>query len=190
MKSGLTVVLDDAAKMFAGVEMLAKTRVMVGVPAEKTDRRDEGKSGMTNAAIAYVMEHGAPEVNVPARPFLRPGVERAKDGITSGLKNAGQLALAGNLAGVDKQLHAVGILAASSVRSVIAEGIPPPLAESTVEKRIGRRRSKKWRRERRALVAANVDAGLAPGAGLFVPLIDSGQLLKSITYVLRKVGKR
>jgi hypothetical protein len=72
---------------------------------------------------------------------------------------------------------------------VITEGIPPPLAAGTVERRIGRRKSKKWRADRRALVAANVDAGLAPGAGLFTPLIDSAQLLKSVSYVLRKVTR-
>jgi hypothetical protein len=190
MKSGLTTVLDDTAKMFAGIELLTRSRVMVGVPAEKADRRDEGKTGLTNAALAYIHTNGAPEINLPPRPFLQPGIERAKSDIEGGLKNAGQLALAGNIAGVEKQLEAVGLLAVSSVRSVIVEGIPPPLAESTVERRIARRKSKKWRAERRAAVAANVAAGAAPGAGLFVPLVDTSQLLKSITHVLRKVGKR
>ena len=192
MKTGLTTVLDESAKMFAAVEALAKTRVMVGVPAEKTDRRGEGESRLTNAALAYIHENGAPEVAIPPRPFLRPGIERAKNDIEGGLKNAGQLALKGDAAKVEKQLMAVGILAASSVRSVIAEGIPPPLKPSTIEGRIRRRKSKTWRARRRAEVAANA-AYLGEenaGAGIFTPLIDTGQLLKSITYVLRKVGKR
>lgn len=192
MKSGLTTVADNFKKLFDGVNVLATTRVMVGVPAEKTDRRDEGNNKLTNAALAYIQETGSPETNLPPRPFLQPGIERAKSDIEGGLKNAGQLALAGNIAGVEKQLEAVGLLAVSSVRSVIVEGIPPPLKPSTVEGRIRRRKSKTWRAKRRAEIAANA-AYLGEenaSVGIFTPLVDTSQLLKSITYVLRKVGKR
>lgn len=48
--------------------------VMVGIPAE-TAGRDDGP--INNAAIGYILETGAPERNLPARPFLRPGVASA-----------------------------------------------------------------------------------------------------------------
>lgn len=189
MKNGLSVTLDKTAQFFAGVEALIGTRVMVGVPAEKTDRRDEGINKLTNAALAYIHTNGAPEVGIPARPFLEPGIRRVQGQTVELFKKAGQLALSGQAGAVDRILHAVGLINQASARSVITEGIPPPLAAGTVERRIGRRKSKKWRADRRALVAANVDAGLAPGAGLFTPLIDSAQLLKSVSYVLRKVTR-
>ena len=187
MKSGLTVTVDRTAKMFAAVDHLATTRVMVGVPAEKTDRRSEGNNSITNAAIAYIMTNGAPEVNVPARPFLAPGVERVRTDVVAGLRRAGEQAFAGDLAGVDRTLNSIGLVASSSAKKVITEGIPPPLAESTIRRRILRRKSKKYRAEKRAAVAANLAAGLAAGAGLFIPLLDTSQLLKSIVYVIRKV---
>ena len=40
MKSGLTVVFDETAKVIDGITKLASTRVMVGVPAEKGSRSD------------------------------------------------------------------------------------------------------------------------------------------------------
>ena len=50
MKSGLTTKVDNAAKFLAAIDALVGTRVMVGVPAEKTDRKD----GITNSALAYI----------------------------------------------------------------------------------------------------------------------------------------
>ncbi len=193
MKSGISTVVDNAAKFLDGVRALTGTRVMVGVPAEKTDRRGEGVKKMTNAALAYVHEHGAPEVNVPARPFLEPGIMRARGEIEAGLRRAGEAALAGSgVPAVKRHLHRVGLLASSSVKTVITEGIPPPLRPSSVEGRIARRKSKSWRARRRAEIAANaVYVGEENAAtGIFIPLLDTGQLRNAVTYVLRKTGEK
>ena len=70
MKS-VTVELDKTAALISALAELASTAVYVGIP-ESEDARKEGDVG--NATIGYAMEFGLPANNVPARPFLIPGI--------------------------------------------------------------------------------------------------------------------
>jgi hypothetical protein len=188
VKSGAIKTLDNVAKMLQGVAVLTGTRVMVGVPGDKTDR-DES-NGITNAAIAFIQDQGAPESGIPARPFMAPGVKRAQDQTVELMKRAGQLALELKPDAVEAQLHKVGLINQAAIRSVISDGIPPPIKWSTALARIRRRKGKKYRADKRAELEAN-RAYLSDdqaSTGIFTPLIDTAQLLKSITYVLRKVA--
>lgn len=49
--------------------------VLIGIPMSTTERPD---GEITNAELGYIHEYGAPEANIPARPFLIPGVESVK----------------------------------------------------------------------------------------------------------------
>ena len=75
----------------------------------------------------------------------------------------------------------------NEIKQTIRTNIPPPLAEATVRARIARRASASWRNRRSAQVDANIAAGADPGSGLFTALIDTGKLLASITFVIRRV---
>lgn len=163
-KLGLVTVIDKTAQLSRAIDVLTGTRVMVGVPAEHDDREDENKSGLNNAEIGYLMENGIPERNVPARPHMKPGVKRAQSKINDYLKQAGRLALEGKPDAVMRAFHAVGLTAQNSIKGVIREGVPPPLAPSTLAAR--RRRGRTGEK----------------------PLIDTGQYLASITYVIRKIS--
>lgn len=177
-KTGLNVLIDKVADVAAGISMLVGTRVMVGVPAEKAERKDG--EPITNAALAYIHEHGAPEANIPARPFLMPGIEAEKAAITSGLKVAGQAALDGKPGTVDRAFHAVGLKGQAAIRKKITDGPFAPLADSTVKARA--RRGRKGAKQE----LANRRSGQAPSADLVKPLIDRGELRNSISYVIRK----
>jgi hypothetical protein len=186
VRPGLTVVQNHLPAVAAAIRELSHQRVMVGVPSVNASvGRASGEP--SNADLAFWHDNGAPEANVPARPFSRPGILRARAKIEAMLRSAGKAALGGHPGQVMRWLHAAGLVASSSVRNYITEGIAPPLAASTVAGRIARRKSKPWRAKRKAAVAANVAAGLAPGAGLFTPLIDTGALRAAITYVVRRV---
>lgn len=184
MKPGLTTVTNNLPAVAKAIRELSYQRVMVGVPSTTAS---VGHSNPNNAQLAYLHEHGAPEANIPARPFLGPGIKRVRPQIELYLRAAGKAALSGKPEEVMKRLHAAGLTASASARNVITEGIPPPLAARTVEGRIARRKDAGWKRQKRAAVAANVAAGNAPGAGLFTPLLDTGALRASITYVIRRV---
>jgi len=161
MKSGLTITIDEVAKVVGAMRSLASQRVLVGVPAAEAGRRDED-TGINNAELGYIHDRGAPEVNIPARPFLEPGIKDVQPAIEDGLKSAADAAFMGRQEAVDRQLNAIGLKAQAAVRAKITTGpfVPLKLATLAARRRRGRTGTK--------------------------PLIDTGQLRNAINYVIRK----
>jgi hypothetical protein len=182
--------IDKLKKVLQGIEVLTNMTVMVGVPGEKTSRKD---GGISNAALAFIHDKGAPEANIPARPFMEPGVKAVQKEITKELENAGKLMLKGSqgAATVTTALTRVGIITTRSIKAKITEGIPPPLAESTIRGRIARVKGKARRKKIDTAIAAGVPLSRQSGAeGIFTPLIVTAQLRNAITYVLRKLNRK
>lgn len=100
------------------------------------------------------------------------------------MKKAGQLALNGDLSKVDGQLNSLGLSAQNAVRAKISDGPFVPIKEVTKRARLERRASYKRASEKQKakMMAAYL-------AGDFSPLIDTGQMRRSVTYVLAKKGK-
>lgn len=163
----VTVTTDRTADLVKAIEELTQTRVLIGIPAAAPARTPEpgGPNPPTNALIGYLNEFGSPEMNIPPRPHLVPGVEAAMPQIVPRLKKAGQLALEGKKTDVQAQFQAVGLLAASSVRVYITDAAFVPLAPRTLAKRRARGRSGEK------------------------PLQDTGQLTRAYTYVIVKQKK-
>lgn len=141
------------------VESMANTSVYVGVPEAETDRDDEN-SDITNAALAYIHDTGAPEAGIPARPFMTEGIRDAQKEISERLEKAAKASLDGNQAQATRQYNAAGIIAQKSIQNKITDGDFTPLAASTLASR--RRRKRKGTK----------------------PLLDSGALRQSITYTV------
>lgn len=144
------------------VHSLTAKKVQVGVPASTSARND---GPLTNADLAYIHENGAPGANIPARPFLVQGIEEAGDGIAKQMERASKAALNNKPEQVDQALNGAGLAAQSGVRGKINDGPFEALAESTLAAR-----------QRRGRTGDK-------------PLIDTGQLRNSITYVIRDKGK-
>jgi len=89
---------------------------------------------------------------------------------------------------MERELHRMGSETRDAVKERLRSNIPPPLALRTVMARIYRRKSKAWRKKRIKAVQANIAAGVPPQTGLFTALIDTGQLMNAISYVIRKTG--
>lgn len=187
MSGPLTV--DRLPGLLASLAELVRQEVLVGVPDSTADReRDDGEP-VTNATIAYVHDNGEPELNIPARPFMDPGIRAAEDPICRRLKSAADATLAGNKARADQQLAAAGMAAQSSIRSKINDGPPPPLAPSTIANRHKQRGTKSMRPSEKAylkMVAAGADPGAAQDAAGIKALVNTGQLRNSINYVIRR----
>lgn len=156
----LEIKRDDVASLMKAVKSLTKTDILVGVPSEETERDDGAQ--INNATLAYIHENGSPAAGIPARPFLAPGIEAAKEKITDRLQRAAKAALSNDTGSANVQLNSAGLIAQNSVRGLINSGIAPALEASTLASR--RRR----------------------GRTGTVPLIDTGQLRNSITYVVRE----
>lgn len=177
--------ISRSKKIIQGIEALTGTAVMVGVPADKTSRK-EG-AAITNAELAYIHDKGAPEAGIPARPFMEPGIKAAQDEIVKTMQEAGKAVLKGG-APVETYLNRVGLIATRSIKTVISAGIPPPLAPSTIRGRIARVKGKKRRQKIDDAIAAGTPFSRQNDAeGIFTPLVVTAQLRNSITYVLRKV---
>lgn len=167
--SGTTVVSDKTAAIKAALKALVQDRVLVGIPSEHAFRQPEPgdeNPELNNAEIGYLNEFGAPEINLPARPHLVPGVAKvAKDKVPELYRKAAVNVLDGNTAAIKAAHGQVGFVATSSVKNFITDGISPALADSTIAKRQARGRT---------------------GT---TPLLDTGQYRRSIDYVVRPAGQ-
>lgn len=169
---------DKVNDVVKALGSLIKTDVLVGIPESETER--ESQDEPNNATLAYIHEHGSPINNIPARPFLVPGVADAKGKYRPRLIKAAQLALEGKTKDALKQMEAAGIIAEQGAKTKINSGDFVPLADATVAARARRgRKGAAAELERRA-------SGLPAGTDLAKPLIDTGQLRNSITHVVRE----
>lgn len=166
VKKDLTSLIDMQKKM----AFMADNQLYVGIPQEHTNR----KEGVTNAELLFIHTNGSPIKNIPPRPVIEPVLENNKQRIQKrvnlGIKT---LLETGNEEKALGELKKAGIDATNLTRRWFKnpENGWPPNSPSTA------------RRKRRK------------GSTTIWPLIDTQEMLKSITYVLvnknnREVGPK
>lgn len=178
---------DHSEELLLALDELARVEILVGIPsdsdpehfdeggrvaAQGEERRPTEEGGIqSNATLGYIHEHGSPVNNVPARPWLGPGVEESKGTWLRYMQQAGEAALTfpHDSLKMERGLHAAGMAAVSSVKVRIVSGLEPPLKPATIRARQRRTPS------RQAATSADV-----------TPLVDTAQLLNSISYVIKK----
>lgn len=151
---------DHVDELVKAVEALTQKEVLIGIPEDTTSRTT---SFPTNSLLGYWHEFGVPASNIPARPFLFPAIKAQQDRITRIMFTTAQKVGRGKMQPeeVDRALNSVGLIASTEAKKIITAGIPPPLRPAT----LAARRAKKFRGT--------------------TPLIVTGQLLRSITYVVQ-----
>jgi len=129
---------------------------LVGIQGEK-GAEDRGE-GLTNAELATIHEFGAKNNRPPERSFLRSTFDENQQEYKKELDQIGKDFFDGKLppARVDGELLLLGEEYRSDIIEKIRSGIPPPLAESTIEEKGGEE----------------------------TPLIRTGQLWNSITAIV------
>lgn len=142
-------------------------RVLVGIPQEKTSRGDK----LNNAELAYIHSKGSPKHHIPARPFIEPGIEEAKDKIAGRMKASAIAALKGDTGTAISELHKAGQYGETSVRDYLKGGHLAPNAEIT--KHGG------WMKNK-----VSGKTFYVKGKGEEPPLIDTGDLRKSISHIV------
>lgn len=162
----VTVTRDRIPGIVASVEELTRTQVLVGIPAANTGRDPVEGAEVDNATLGYVHEHGSPDQNIPARPWLVPGVQNALPRVEKRLLAGARAAVDGRQDEVERQLEAIGLETVSSVQNKLRDGPFAPLSPRTLAARRAR------------------------GVTRTKPLIDTAQMLKSVTYVLRRLMGR
>lgn len=189
MRDGVYVTKDETARIWELLKTVPARVVLVGIPEDKAARKELGP--MTNAVLGYIHERGAPEANIPARPFLLPGIQSASDRIASKMRKMGVAALAGDSAGVEVALGEAGMIGRNAVLRKLVAGPFVPLAASTLRARARRGGLGKGLAVSRGATYElwNRARGEAPSTEFAKPLIDTGAMRQSVTYVIRD-GRR
>ncbi|MHA6574555.1 hypothetical protein [Pseudomonas yamanorum] len=156
------ITTDNVAKVLASIQDLASKQVLAGIPASKAERKEGDEEPINNAQLGYLHNYGSPAQNIPAREFMGSGIELARESIDNHLKKAAKAAMDGNSEKVDVELNATGLVAQAGLRSRINSG------------------------EFEALSPVTLAARRKRGRTGDKPLIDTGQLRNSLTYVIRK----
>jgi phage gpG-like protein len=166
MKVSVKKVTDNVPKFLKAQKEMRSNQVLVGIPSAKAPRTPDEKEKVkeqpiNNAALGYIHNYGMPAQNIPARPFMEPGIKDAKGPISNYMGAAAAAALKGNAEGLKKNLIAAGIVAATEIKKKINTGPFVALKPATIaaRKRRGRTGTK--------------------------PLIDTAQLRNAITFVVR-----
>lgn len=186
-KFTLRMTQDTLPELRDAIQRLATLEVLVGFPEDSTDRQadEDDDSGITNAALAYIHDTGMPEQNIPARPFMHPGIMSVRGPIADGLMRAAKSVLKkGGPVGVEVHLNRVGTIAELGIKKMINSGVPPPLSEHTLRDRA--RRGRKGAKQE----LANRAAGLSPSTALAKPLVDTAQMRNAVKYVVTTRNRR
>lgn len=170
------------------LESLTRKEVYVGIPAEASSRPGDGSinnaellyihthgvrrkamrdemdammnMGMkySQAHTLYIREHGSPMMSIPPRPVLQPAIEDNKEHIGRLLAEAGNAILQGDAVAGETKLNNAGDFAAARAREWFEnpQNGWPPNSPRTIRRK-----------------------------GSDQPLIDTGEMRKAITYVVR-----
>jgi hypothetical protein len=164
---GMKVVTDGMKEFTKLLKTVEKSVVLVGIPAEagQIDARGPGGIPITYAEVGYILDHGSPAANIPARPFLVPGIRDAQNEIAKRLEAAYRAAtIDRDPRKVQANLMAAGLAGQLGVQNKMNEGPFSPLAAATIYNRLHRKNAPR-----------NSDK----------PLIDTGKLRGSVTYVVK-----
>jgi len=176
------------------VGALAKKEVLVGIPAEHSSRQTPSDDNINNAELLYIQSHGvrkaemraemqkhidagkkyseahslyiqshgSPLWHIPPRPVLEPSIEASKEPIAKQLQGATVAAIDGNQQEVDNALHKAGMVAENAAKAWFEnpQNGWPPNSPKTIAKK-----------------------------GSDSPLIDTGEMRKAITHVVRERGE-
>ena len=177
------------AQLRADMDRISKSDVLVGIPAETSGRMTKaeaigsiesrgekatkgrikkeiakftgaaGGGTVTNAALMFIFSKGSPLRKIPARPWIEPAVEASKELITPHLGAAAKAVLEHDPTRAERQLNLAGTVAANAARRWPTNPANhwAPNAPSTIKRK-----------------------------GSDRPGIDTGQLRRALTHVLRQ----
>jgi len=183
----VTVANDRTKELLESLRSLAKIDVLVGVPEEESSR-EGGK--VTNAELAFIHSNGSPLNKIPPRPFIEPAIEDAENSemISVELKKAAEAALDGKSDVMSRSLVRAGIQGQNAVRDWFTSpknGWAPNTPYTILQK------LKKKKDSTSKAIVRYVDEGgslsdISGLEGMTRPMIDTDQLRRSVTYVIRE----
>lgn len=125
VKQPILVTSDFTDQFNKIVKKFKRDAVLVGIPEEKTTRKD---GPINNATILAINNFGSPKNNIPARPVIEIGIRKAQGEIAKQFKDAAVGALSKGVSALSVAYNRAGIIASTSIKKVInsQEGIDGP----------------------------------------------------------------
>ena len=149
---------EAIANLISGWNFFLTTEVVVGITEETNVGRGKNQ---TNASLLYQNEQGCPAQNIPPRPVLQPAIAQpeVKKQIEELMMKAAESALVfGNQSAAEGEFHKAGMVGRDACKKYISDG---------------------------SHLAPNAPRTIAI-KGSSTPLVDTGSMLGSITYAVRK----
>ena len=142
------------------LDLIKSEDVLVGIPQAKASRAELGEK-INNAELLFIHTNGSPIRNIPARPVIEPAINEKTTKLTimEHFKSAVVAAFEGNQQEFRTQLEIAGMVAQNAARAWFtnpANGWAPNAPATIKAKKSSR------------------------------PLIDTGEMRKSIIYVVRR----
>lgn len=166
-------------EMLQRLKKIQRTEILVGIPESEAARKD---GEMNNPTLLYIHTKGSPLRNLPARPVIEPALEDEMNAarIIDDLRKVVDLVFANKFDQARKQMEITGKDAANMIRMwfVDPKNNWEPNARATVLRKL-----KKLSKKKRTEMIADYDAG---NERIDKPLIDTGELRKAITYVVKE----
>jgi hypothetical protein len=122
-------------------------------------------NGIPVAYVATIQEFGVPEKGIPARSFMRSTINEQQKNWSKIAEQGSRRVLSGKLQANDL-MEMIGQKASGDMRKKISTITTPALKQSTINARMSKRADK------------------TTVGNLTKPLVDSGLMLQSLTYVV------
>lgn len=184
----VTQTKDKLPELLKALKEFTKQEVLVGIASDTAQRQDD--SPINNATIGMIMEMGSPAANIPARPWLVPGILSVRREIVGTYLLATLRVFKNfNPQPISHAHDRVGSIARDAVKKYIKTAAFTPLAASTVAARYRQRKAKRRRKSETQYLGA-VAGGMAPSLAEakfgIQPLINTGTFLNAVTYAVRE----
>ena len=147
-------------------EFIENNEVYVGIPQEESSRKQDNE--VTNAELLFIHTNGSPANHIPPRPVIEPAIKNSRERIIKMMDNALKTAISGNYQGAVDELKKVGMFAQKQCRAWFHD------------ERNG------WKPNAPSVYRRKLKKGSTDPK----PLIDTGELIKSITYFVKTRGGR
>jgi hypothetical protein len=156
-----------------------RTYVKAGVLGAKGEQKKEGGATLSTIAAVHefgcTIDYGGAHIVIPERSFIRTSWGARRDDYYADLKTIviALLERRAPVSALPRLLALIGMKMTADMQATIRAGIPPELAPSTLAQRTK---------------ADPNSAASQSGAGA-VPLIDTGQLLNSLSHIVSVGGQ-
>jgi hypothetical protein len=172
--------IDRTEQLKRGLHDIARMRVYVGIPEENASR--PGDNTINNAELLFIQTNGSPINKIPPRPVIEPAIEAEdnKEAITGELRQSAKAIFEGSKQQAIMHMRTAGQEGVNAARNWFDDPRNgwPPNTEGTA-----RRKIMKMQGTERDAALEKLDWG-EDVSDLVKPLIDTGEMRKSITFVM------